>query len=86
MKPIKKIYFAPNWGLSSGEMVACYIKQSPKESGSWKKIKYTTDLNEAEYLIIEDGCDADVYNKFPANKRLYFSREALDPNSYKDYK
>ena len=81
-----KIYFAPNWGLSAEDMVACYIKQSPKESGSWGKISHTTDLNKADYLIIEDECTADVYNKFPADKRLYFSREALDPNSHNNYK
>ena len=85
MEPAKKIYFAPNWGLSPEEMVASYIKQTPKESGMWGNISYTTDLNEAEYLIIEDRCAPDVYNKFPANRRLHFSREALDPNSYNSY-
>lgn len=80
-----KIYFAPNWGLSAEEMVACYVKQSPKESGSWGEVSYTTDLNEAEYLIIEDGCSPDVYSKFSSDKRLYFSREALDSNSHNNY-
>jgi hypothetical protein len=85
-----KIYFAPaistiNRMSSSEEMVSCYIKQSPKESGSWGEITYTTNLNEAEYLIIEDGCSSDIYNRFPPNKRLYFSREALDSSSHYDY-
>jgi len=86
MEPIKKIYFAPNWGLSPEEMVACYIKQTPKESGSWGNIRHTTDLKEAEYLIIEDRCADEVYNKFSSGKRLHFSREALDPSSYNDYR
>jgi hypothetical protein len=85
-----KIYFAPaistiNRMASSEEMVSCYIKQSPKESGSWGEITYTTNLNEAEYLIIEDGCSSDIYNRFPPNKRLYFSREALDDSSHYNY-
>ena len=80
-----KIYFAPNWGLTADQMVSCYIKQTPKESGSWKDITYTTDPDESDYLIIEDACSPDVFNRFPKEKRLYFSREALDPNSINNY-
>ena len=80
-----KIYFAPNWGLSPEQMLIDYKKQSPNELGIWKNIESTTNINEAEYLIIQDSCDSVLLNKFPKDKRLYFSREAMDSESHKKY-
>ena len=80
-----KIYFAPNWGLTAEQMVSCYIKQTPKDSGSWEGTTHTTNPDEADYLIIEDACSPDLLDKFPKEKRLYFSREALASNSINNY-
>jgi hypothetical protein len=81
-----KVYFAPNWGLTSEQMVNDYIKQTPKELGVWDDITYTLNPDEADYLIIQDSCDFNLMNKFPINKRLYFSREALTPNIIDSYR
>ena len=37
-------------------------------------------------IIIQDSCSLQELNKFPLNKRYYFSREAMDRNSYKIFK
>lgn len=80
-----KIYFAPNWGLSSKEMVSCYANQTPNLDGCWNEISYTTNIEEADYVIIEDNCSNEVLNSFPKEKLLYFSREALDAESHTRY-
>jgi len=80
-----KIYFAPNWGLSPEQMLIDYKKQSPNELGVWKNIESTTNVDEADYLVIQDNCEEPLLNKFPKNKRLYFSREAMDFESQKKY-
>ncbi len=80
-----KIYFAPNWGLSSEQMVESYIKQTPGSDGCWNDISYTTNIEEADYVIIEDNCSEEVLNRFPKDRLLYFSREALDAGSHTRY-
>jgi hypothetical protein len=82
---MNKIYFAPNWGLTPEQMLSDYIKQTPNTSGKWKAIEATCNVDEADYLIIQDHCDKDLFNKFPKEKRLYFSREAMDSDSEKNY-
>jgi hypothetical protein len=81
-----KIYFAPNWGLTSKQMVNDYIQQTPKNLGIWNNIQYTTNPDEADYLIIQDECEPYLLDKFEISKRLYFSREALTPNSIDNYR
>jgi|TARA_R100000081_G_C4820523_1_gene179482 hypothetical protein len=80
-----KVYFAPNWGLTPEQMLIDYKKQSPKELGIWKNIKSTVNEDEADYLVIQDFCNDSLLNKFPKDKRLYFSREAMDFESQKKY-
>ena len=80
-----KVYFAPNWGLSSREMVSCYLSQTPNEEGRWNDISYTTDIDEADYVIVEDNCSPEIINRFPKERILYFSREALDSRSHTSY-
>jgi hypothetical protein len=81
----KKIYFAPNWGLSSEQMVEDYRHQTPESSGVWEDIEYTLDSNSADYLIVQDLCDMSLWSKFEPEQRLYFSREALTPNDINRY-
>ena len=83
---MNRIYFSPNWGLTSEEMAENYIYQTPNSSGIWNDIRVTYDVNDADYLIIEDNCfDNGLLNKFQPEKRLYFSREALDDQSHLNY-
>ena len=49
-----KVYFAQNWGLTSRQMCENYIKQTPGCLGAWENIQVTYDIDDADYLIIED--------------------------------
>jgi hypothetical protein len=80
-----KMYFAPNWGLTSEKMVSDYIMQTPDSKGKWNNITYTLNPNEADYLVIQDDCSSDLINKFDKDKRLYFSREAMTPYTVHSY-
>ena len=80
-----KVYFAPNWGQTPKEMLKDYSLQSPEGSGKWQDIEATTNLEDAECLVIQDNCDPILLNKFPKERRLYFSREALDLSSHRKY-
>ena len=83
---MNKIYFCPNWDLSSEEMAANYIYQTPNNSGVWNNIQVTYDVDDADYLIIEDNCfDNNLLKRFRPDQRLYFSREALDSTSHFNY-
>ena len=81
----KKIFFAPNWGLSSEQMVDDYRHQTPESSGVWEDIEYTLDPNQADFLIIQDSCDKNLWSHFGPEQRLYFSREALTPHEITQY-
>ena len=73
-----KIYFAPTPWSSSSQVLEDYRYQTPGNSGVWENIVATTNLEESEYIVIQDETsDKSLYDKFPPNKRLYFNREAL---------
>jgi len=82
---MKKIYFAPNWGLTSEQMVSDYINQTPNCRGVWNDIVVTDNVKEADYLIIQDNCGNNLLTLFDEDRRLYFSREALDSQSINNY-
>ena len=82
---MKKVYFAPNWGLTSKQMVQDYIKQSPNTSGVWNNLTYTLDFKEADYLVVQDQCDRRFLQHMPPEKILYFSREAMTPQIHQLY-
>jgi len=82
---MRKIYFVPNWGLTSEQMVDDYRNQTPGCSGVWEDIEYTLNPDEADYLIIQDECSKDLWDKFEPEQRLYFSREALTPQSIDNF-
>lgn len=82
---MKKIYFAPNWGLTPSEMVKDYVKQTPKSSGIWNNLTYTLKFKEADYLIVQDQCDRRFLECMAPKKILYFSREAMTPQIHHLY-
>jgi len=82
---MKKVYFACNWGLSSRQMCESYIMQTPSCSGVWEDIQVTYDIQDADYLIIEDNCSIDEAKCFNNKTRIYFSREAMDTKSHLKY-
>ena len=80
-----KVYFAQNWGLTSRQMCENYIKQTPGCLGAWENIQVTYDIDDADYLIIEDNCSLEDAKRFNNKTRIYFSREALDSSSHVKY-
>jgi hypothetical protein len=75
---MRKFYFAPTPWSSSQQVFEDYRFQTPNNLGVWEDIQATTNIDEAEFLVIQDECyDVAVINKFPPQKRLYFNREAL---------
>jgi len=82
---MKKIYFAENWGQNTKQIEETFKQQSPNISGVWKNICSTTNIKEADYLVIQDNCREDEARFFAPDKRLYFSREAMDSESIKKY-
>jgi hypothetical protein len=75
---MRKFYFAPTPWSSSQQVFEDYRFQTPNNLGIWEDVQSTTNLNEAEFLVIQDEChDVEVINRFSPEKRLYFSREAL---------
>jgi len=84
-KKIKKIYFAPTEWSTNANFTEDTRYQAPKNLLQWSNIKAVTNLEEADYLVIQDTCPPSILNKFPLSHRLYFSREALTPNIIKSY-
>ena len=81
------IYFAKAWGFTSKQLLDEYKHQSPGNTGIWDDfIKGTDDIKKANLLIIQDFCEPEEFQLFNNKQRLYFSREALDRNSYNLYK
>lgn len=59
--------------------------QTPLQNGVWHEVRATDDISIAEYAVI---FDSDPYNEaasFPAARKIYISREALDSRSIKRY-
>jgi hypothetical protein len=79
------IYFAPAWGLSSEQMLDDYKHQTPGGSGVWKDMRATTNVNEADYLVIQDYCQPDLLEKFKPENIYYFGREVPGLGPIGDY-
>ena len=79
------IYFAPAWGLSSEQMLDDYKHQTPGGSGVWKDMKATTNVDEADYLVIQDYCQPDLLEKFKPENIYCFGREVPGLGPIGDY-
>ena len=68
---MSKIYFAPNWGMTSEDMLTFYNKQTKNKSGSWNKLSGTTDKESADYIVVQD----DTAESVDINKVIFLGRE-----------
>lgn len=68
---MKKIYFAPAWGLSNKEMTDWYKRQTPNKSGVWDNIEYTYNYGEADYIIMQETTNLNI----DKNKTIFFGKE-----------
>lgn len=83
---MRKFYFAPTPWSSSEQVYNDYRFQTPSNLGIWEDIEATTNLDEAEFLVIQDECyDSNVLSRFEPQKRLYFNREALSTHLKNQY-
>lgn len=83
---MRKFYFAPTPWAHSKDVLEDYRFQTPNNSGIWEDIQATTNIDEAEFLVIQDECrDEGVLRKFGPKKRLYFNREALSTHLKNQY-
>lgn len=83
---MRKFYFAPTPWSSSEQVYNDYRFQTPNNLGIWEDIQATTNLDEAEFLVIQDECyDSNVLSRFEPRKRLYFNREALSTHLKNQY-
>lgn len=83
---MRKFYFAPTPWAYSKDVLEDYRFQTPNNSGVWEDIEATTNIDEAEYLVIQDECrDEGVLRRFEPKKRLYFNREALSTHLKNQY-
>lgn len=83
---MRKVYFAPTPWSSSEQVFNDYRFQTPNNLGFWEDIQATTNLDEAEFIVIQDECyDSQLLSRFEPKKRLYFSREALSTHLKNQY-
>lgn len=83
---MRKFYFAPTPWSDSKAVLNDYRFQTPNNLGIWEDIEATTNLDEAEFLVIQDECNnREILDRFEPKKRLYFNREALSTHLKNQY-
>ena len=68
---MSKVYFASNWGISSKELLDFYKRQTPGCKGVWDGLEGTKNIDEADYIIVQDNTTEDV----DIGKVIFFGRE-----------
>lgn len=69
---MNKIYFAPAWGLSNKEMTDWYKRQTPNNRGVWGKIESTYNIDESDYIIMQETTNLKNIDK---SKTIFFGKE-----------
>ena len=75
-----KIYFSCNWGEESNVLLKRMNWMTKNKSGIWNNIKGTSNLKEADYIIVLNGLNNNLrnyLNKKPKKKDkvIFFQRE-----------
>jgi hypothetical protein len=83
---MKKVYFAATDWANSQTLLEDYRFQTPGNKGVWEDLEGTYNLDEADIVVIQDYTkEKDKLNRFSKEQLIYFSREALDRQSIKNY-
>ena len=79
------IYFTNNWGESDSNLLKRMITTTKNDSGIWKNISFTTDLNNANFVVSLGGPPNLNFNK---DKVIILQREPtiIHHFNYNDYK
>mgnify|MGYP003124434425 CR=1 FL=1 len=77
-----KIYLPSHWDISREDLLLLYNNLTPNESGIWRNIQLTNNLDESNFVLILDSCNEQI----PLNKPVIFlGREPAEVHFY-DYK
>jgi hypothetical protein len=68
-----KIYFSNNWGESDSMLTLRMKTTTPDNNGIWKNMSYTSNLNEADYVVCLGGLNKKL--NFSLNKIIILQRE-----------
>ena len=68
-----KIYFSNNWGENDEILTLRMKTTTPDNNGVWKNISYTSNLNEADYVVCLGGLNKRL--KVELNKIIILQRE-----------
>ncbi len=72
----KYIYFTNNWGEVDSTLLKRLKTTTPNNSGIWKNIHFTQDINKADYIISLGGLpNNQLYSKINTNNLIIFQRE-----------
>ena len=83
---MKKVYFAATDWATSQKLLEDYKYQTPNNLGIWEDLQGTSNIDEADIIIIQDYTkEKDKLGRFSKEQLIYFSREALDRQSIKNY-
>lgn len=83
---MKKVYFASTDWATSQKLLEDYKYQTPNNLGIWEDLQGTSNIDEADIIIIQDYTkEKDKLGRFSKEQLIYFSREALDRQSIKNY-
>lgn len=83
---MRKVYFAPTEWATSSVLLEDYKYQTPLNDGVWEDLIGTSNLEEADIIVIQDNTTIkSQLENYPKEKLIYFSREALDDYSIKKY-
>ena len=75
-----KIFFTNNWGEKNDILGIRLLTTTPNNSGKWKNIQYTKDLNEADYVVSLGGLNRSI--NFDINKIIVLQREPISLNNF----
>ena len=84
---MKKIYFAPTIWADSSLILNEYKRQTPNSLGVWGNLEGTYNIEEADYVLIQDDTSDKerIFDKFNASQIIYISREALATSIMNSY-
>lgn len=79
------VYLCSTPWATSKQLLEDYSWQTPFATGKWGDLKGTDDPTIADIAVVFDSDPNGEALRFPAGKRIYMSREALDPISIREY-
>lgn len=80
-----KIFLCASWTHNFNELLDSYKNFTPKKNGIWNDIEGTTNINEADWVVVLDDLNQfnlNLIQKFDKNKIICLPRESARTNPY----